>query len=278
MSRHWHYPVGIDSIWRHAAFLKHTSCSTVRGREKSAVRWPGQQVETKYGAAASPPKRAVACLRVLLQMLAFPPPPRPGPCRPCRPAQSGGSSPERERAPQKAMAIMTQSDSTHWYALRVKSNRERVTALGLKGKGYPVFLPECKRAADGPRQGETPLFPGYLFCRFDVNNRLPILTLPGMVRIVGFGKHPAPVDPDELESLKIVVLAGLPVQREECFAVGQPIRIPPRPACGRRRNRHRHAATAAGCRDLPAAALGFGGTGPGLDRQAAGISAVASSE
>lgn len=124
---------------------------------------------------------------------------------------------------------MSHSPSIAWYALRVKSNRERVTSAALRGKGYEVFLPEFRRG--GSRTG-TPLFPGYLFCRFDVHNRLPIVSLPGVVHIVGLGRTPVPVDEDELESLRIVVEAGLPVAPEPTLAVGQSIRIARGPLAG----------------------------------------------
>ncbi len=123
------------------------------------------------------------------------------------------------------LPAMSQSESIAWFALRVKSNRERVTALSLTGKGYEVFLPECRCADEPAKRPEKVLFPGYLFCRFDVNNRLPILMLPGIVHIVGSGKTPIPVDEAELESLKIVVEAGLPIHREPSLAVGQRVRI-----------------------------------------------------
>jgi transcription antitermination factor NusG len=100
------------------------------------------------------------------------------------------------------------------------------------GKGYDVFLPEFRNLRQKPAQSDRPLFPGYLFCRFDINNRLPILSLPGIVHIVGFGKRPVPVDDDELESLRVVVNAGLPLQREDRFQLGQPIRIERGPLAG----------------------------------------------
>ncbi len=109
-----------------------------------------------------------------------------------------------------------------WFALRVKSNRERVTATSLAGKGYEVFLPECRR----------PLFPGYLFCRFDINDRLPVVSAPGILHIVGLGKQPVPVDEAELESLRIVVRAGLPVRPGTEYVVGQQIRIDRGPLAG----------------------------------------------
>ncbi len=120
-----------------------------------------------------------------------------------------------------------------WFAIRVKSNREKVTQQHLTGKGYEVFLP-CYRPKDDGRRlaGEFPLFPGYLFCRFDVNNRLPILIVPGVVHVVGFGRRPVPVDESELESVRILVKAGLPLRPDEPYTIGQSIRIQQGPLAG----------------------------------------------
>lgn len=123
--------------------------------------------------------------------------------------------------------------SEEWFAVRVKSNRERVTSLGLMGKGYEVFLPEySKPGTNGKRSDHAPLFPGYLFCRFDAANRLPILTLPGVVHIVGLGKVPAPVEARELESLKVILKTGLPLNAEESYTVGETVRIDEGPLTG----------------------------------------------
>src|SRR5579871_1540473 len=114
-----------------------------------------------------------------------------------------------------------------WFAVRVKSNREKVAQQHLVGKGYEVFLPSCRQAKDEGRRYvvEAPLFPGYLFCRFDVTNRLPVLVVPGVVHIVGFGKQPVPVDESELESVRILVKAGLPLRPDEPYTIGQSVRI-----------------------------------------------------
>ena len=117
-----------------------------------------------------------------------------------------------------------------WFAIRVKSNRERVTSAGLSGKGYEVFLPEYTR--NGNRPDRVPLFPGYLFSRFDVTNRLPILTVPGVVHIVSIGKTPAPVDPGELESLRVLLKTGLPVNPFEEYTVGDKVEVDVGPLSG----------------------------------------------
>jgi transcription antitermination factor NusG len=60
----------------------------------------------------------------------------------------------------------------------------------------------------------VPLFPGYVFCHFDSNKRLPILMTPGMVRIVGPGNRPEPVDDHEIASIRTIALSGRPRDAE----------------------------------------------------------------
>ena len=119
-----------------------------------------------------------------------------------------------------------------WFAIRVKSNRENVTSQALEGKGYEVMLPLYRREDVPATRAPAPLFPGYLFSRFEVTKRLPILTIPGVVHIVGVGKTPIPIDHEELESLRILLETGLPIRREETYTVGQRVRISRGPLTG----------------------------------------------
>jgi transcriptional antiterminator NusG len=114
-------------------------------------------------------------------------------------------------------------DRINWFAVRVKSNQEKVTSLGLASKGYEVFLPEYMRSAQSGATRADPLFPGYLFCRFDVNRRLPVLTVPGVVHIVGIGKTPSPISEDEIGSLRVVASTSLPIKADEVYTVGAKI-------------------------------------------------------
>jgi len=52
------------------------------------------------------------------------------------------------------------------------------------------------------------------------------------VHIVGVGKTPIPVDAVELESLKLVVQAGLLVNPDEPYTVGEKVRIEQGPLAG----------------------------------------------
>ena len=97
-----------------------------------------------------------------------------------------------------------------WYAIRVKSNREHVTAQALRGKDYEVCLPVYRALRpSGGHPTDVPLFGGYVFCQFDPRHRLPILTVPGVVHIVGFGNEPQPVDATEMASILSLMQTGL---------------------------------------------------------------------
>jgi transcription antitermination factor NusG len=122
-----------------------------------------------------------------------------------------------------------------WFALQVRARHETGIADYLGNKGYEQFLPlyKCrKRWSDRIKQVDVPLFPGYLFCRFNPQNRLPILKAPGVVRIVGTGRSPIPVCDKEIESLQILVASGLPNQPCGFLKAGDRARIEAGPLRG----------------------------------------------
>jgi transcriptional antiterminator NusG len=122
-----------------------------------------------------------------------------------------------------------------WYALRVRPRFEKMIASALLLKGYEGFLPlyvRRSRWSDRIKEIKLPLFPGYLFCRFDVNKRLPILITPGIIQIVGIGKVPHPVDNDEIEALQSIVISGFQVEPRAYLNVGQKVRIELGPLAG----------------------------------------------
>src|ERR1700734_3286808 len=90
-----------------------------------------------------------------------------------------------------------------WFALQVRTRNEAGVAEQLSGRGYERFLPHYKvrkRWSDRIKEVDSPLFPGYLFCRFDPQDRLPILKTPGVMQIVGFKNGPVAVDESEIQA------------------------------------------------------------------------------
>jgi transcription antitermination factor NusG len=122
-----------------------------------------------------------------------------------------------------------------WFALQVRSRWEASTALLLDGKGFEAFLPTYKarrRWSGRLKEFAAPLFPGYVFCRFDVHNRLPILVTPGVIAIVGRGRVPLPVDEDEMSALQAVVASGFRPEPWPFLEIGQRVRIESEPLRG----------------------------------------------
>src|SRR5258708_25436764 len=66
---------------------------------------------------------------------------------------------------------------------------------------------------------------GYLFCCFDLNKRLPILTVPGVVHIVSCGKTPQPVDEREMAAVLSVMQSGLPARPHRFHSIGQSVEL-----------------------------------------------------
>jgi transcription antitermination factor NusG len=115
-----------------------------------------------------------------------------------------------------------------WFALQVRTRYEKNVASFLHGKGYEWFLPTYlsrRRWSDRVKELDLPLFPGYLFCRFNPEERLPILKTPGLISIVGTAKTPTPVEASEIVALRALVNSDLPRQPWPFLKVGQRVRI-----------------------------------------------------
>jgi transcription antitermination factor NusG len=95
-----------------------------------------------------------------------------------------------------------------WFALYVKPRHEKNVAAILRGKGYEEFVPLYDRRTPS-RTTQLPLFPSYVFCRFDQEKRLPILSTPGVFSIVEFGGVPASLDEEQIAALQRVVAGGM---------------------------------------------------------------------
>jgi transcription antitermination factor NusG len=120
------------------------------------------------------------------------------------------------------------SENHRWFALRIKARREKLVAASLRSKGYEEFLPlyHCRRHwSDRIKTLQLPLFPGYVFCRFDLHHRLPILVTPGVMLIVGCAKVPLPVEDSEIAALQAIVKSGLKAEPCPYLRIGQRVRI-----------------------------------------------------
>jgi transcription antitermination factor NusG len=137
--------------------------------------------------------------------------------------------------PQGSSSKNEQASPFPWFALQVRTRNEAGVAEQLRGRGYERFLPLYKvrkRWSDRIKEIDAPLFPGYLFCRFDPQDRLPILKTPGVMQIVGFKKGPVAVDESEIHALQTIISAGAPHQPCPFLTAGDRVRIESGPLLG----------------------------------------------
>jgi transcription antitermination factor NusG len=116
-----------------------------------------------------------------------------------------------------------------WYALHVRQRYEKTTAQILRGKGYREFLPLYRmrrRWSDRIVEVELPLFPGYVFCHFDLSDRrVPIISTPGVIQIVGVGRLPVAVEDSEIAAIQQVIESGIAAEPWPYLKAGQRVRI-----------------------------------------------------
>jgi transcriptional antiterminator NusG len=111
--------------------------------------------------------------------------------------------------------LVTEESGLHWHALYVRSRHEKSVHAQLDAKSEDAFLPlYCGKHkwADRWKKVSLPLFPGYVFCRFDANRRSSVLATSGVIDVVRIGSQPAAIDACEIEAIRRVVECSLPTE------------------------------------------------------------------
>jgi transcription antitermination factor NusG len=122
-----------------------------------------------------------------------------------------------------------------WFALHVRMHDYHNVEKALHCKGYEVFAPtyEPPRVkARRQRRARVALFPGYMFCSLDPRQRTPVLTVPGVIGILGLGSTITPVPASEIESLRRTVDSGLPIESVRLLEPGEPVEVQSGPLAG----------------------------------------------
>ncbi len=90
-----------------------------------------------------------------------------------------------------------------WLALQVRPKAEFIVSSILRQKGYEEFLPTYTVLRR--EQIRKPLFPGYIFCKYNKEVREKFITTPGIVRILGSGVSPNTVLDEEIHRIRNIV-------------------------------------------------------------------------
>lgn len=122
-------------------------------------------------------------------------------------------------------------DDAQWSVLWTHSNSERRVEEQLRAKGFETFLPMVKawsRRRGAQTSVPLPMFPGYVFVRHVVDKRsyIEMLKARGVVKMLGERwDNPAPVPDGEIEAIRRVATADVPVLPYPFLQEGQRVRI-----------------------------------------------------
>jgi transcription antitermination factor NusG len=119
-------------------------------------------------------------------------------------------------------------ESPKWFAVYTTPRHEKAVARHFEFRAIESFLPlytEIHRWKNGCRvKVEQPLFPGYVFARVGRDGTTQVLSVPGVLLIVGSGREPLALPDLEIETLR----SGLRLRRCEphpYLVVGERARI-----------------------------------------------------
>ena len=118
--------------------------------------------------------------------------------------------------------------AAHWYALYTCPRHEKRVAEQIRQRRISCFLPlyrSVRRWKDRRKELELALFPGYVFVRIALQDRLQVLQLAGAVRFVSFNGHPVPLPDGEVESLMNGLATGARVEPHPYLRIGRRVRV-----------------------------------------------------
>jgi transcription antitermination factor NusG len=136
----------------------------------------------------------------------------------------------------KEQVPMIESDpDTRWYALHVRSNYEMTVANRLDELGVEHYLPLNKSSKVTQRNKfplGPPLFPGYVFSFIDLHAGPRLYSIPGIIRVLGFGGRATPIGDNEVAMMRTIAQSPLPVESIPYFNSGDRICLTAGPLAG----------------------------------------------
>jgi transcription antitermination factor NusG len=115
-----------------------------------------------------------------------------------------------------------------WYAACTASRHEKSVAEHLRQRDVECFLPlyeTIHRWNNGRHRVQLPLFPGYIFVRMALRDKLRVLQVPGLAHLVSFSGVPAVLPRTEIESLRNALKSGVMAEPHNYLTVGSRVEI-----------------------------------------------------
>jgi transcription elongation factor/antiterminator RfaH len=125
-------------------------------------------------------------------------------------------------------APVPQTIEARWYALYTCPRHEKLVAQQIERRRFSCFLPlyrSVRRWKDRRKELELALFPGYVFVQMSLVNKLQVLNVPGVVRLVSFNGQPAALPGEEIEALRTRLSGQFKVEPHPYIQTGRRVRV-----------------------------------------------------
>jgi len=135
---------------------------------------------------------------------------------------------EAEIATYTPASFAGEPEAMNWYALYTAPRHEKSVADQIHRHGISCFLPlyrSIRRWKDRRKELALVLFPGYVFVRMALENRVRVLQLPGALRLVTFNGRPAALPEQEIESLRQRLSGSHLIEPHPYLRVGRRVRV-----------------------------------------------------
>jgi transcription antitermination factor NusG len=122
-----------------------------------------------------------------------------------------------------------------WYAAYTSANHEKRVTEQFVVRDVEHFLPvyeSVRRWKDRRVMLQMPLFPGYVFVRMALRDRLQVQQVPGVAHLVGFDGTPAALPDEEIDALRTSLESGVRAEPHPYLTVGRHVRLKSGPLAG----------------------------------------------
>jgi transcription antitermination factor NusG len=150
-----------------------------------------------------------------------------------------GSTPNALQREHGAPAVLPEQEDAmlqaRWYAAYTRAQHEKTVAAELGMREVEHFLPlysSVRRWKDRRVTLESPLFPGYVFVRLALRDRLRVVQIPSVVRLVGFNGQPTALPDTEMEIMRSGLAQSSRAEPHPFLTVGRKVRITGGPFAG----------------------------------------------
>ncbi|PSL48191.1 transcription antitermination protein nusG [Chitinophaga niastensis] len=115
-----------------------------------------------------------------------------------------------------------------WYVVYTRPKYEKKVLQSILSQEIECYLPvrvELKQWSDRIKRMQSPIFPNYLFVKINLENKVKILRMEGVIYFVGFDGQPVTVSEDEIEKIKRIESRGGEFYEESYYCIGDKVRV-----------------------------------------------------